>query len=158
MKLQEITIKSIHGFRRVVYTKRLCRLKLFPLWRRRLRGDLNEIFKIIREAVYVNPGNSFAFHGTLNLRRHQFTLAKPRVYTSLQKQSIELRVIIRWNHRFSTYNIICTVPMEIGLRRLEHIPRQNRGPTWSQRSLDYPIPSQLATPCCTTKHSLSHIP
>lgn len=96
-KVQEIATRSIPGFSRLSYIERLRRLKLFSLRRRRLRGDLIETFKIINGFVSVNTNDFFAFRRSQNLRGHPFTLAKPRVLTSIRQQTFAVRVINSWN-------------------------------------------------------------
>ena len=49
----------ILSLRNVLYEERLNRLGMFPLRRRRLRGDMTEVFKMIHGNDKVNLGKLF---------------------------------------------------------------------------------------------------
>ncbi len=57
-RLQRLVIRMVNGMRELAYEDRLRRLNIFPLKRRRLRGDLILVFNI--------------FHGRLDLPQAEF--------------------------------------------------------------------------------------
>ena len=52
--VQRRAIKMISNLRNLLYEERLKRLDMFSLRRRRLRGDMIEVFKLIRSINKVN--------------------------------------------------------------------------------------------------------
>ena len=58
-RVQRRTTKMIPSLRNVSYEERLKRLGMFSLTHRRLRGDRNEVFKMIHGIDKVTLGNLF---------------------------------------------------------------------------------------------------
>ena len=71
-------------------------MNLTTLETRRLRGDLIEVFKIIRGFVDVNSNQFFTFSSNM-LRGHQYKLFKKRFNTNVGKYSFSNRVVDIWN-------------------------------------------------------------
>jgi hypothetical protein len=65
--------------------------------RRRLRGDLIETFKIIKQIDRVDSEFFFKKSITPFLRGHPYKLFKPRVLTRNRLHSFSVRVVEAWN-------------------------------------------------------------
>ena len=91
-RVQRRFTRAINGLRGLSYPDRLRTLNLFSLRRRRLRGDLIEVYKqlhgksVVGDPILVRNRNSA-------LRGHQFKLEKPRVVGNLRAQSFACRVV-----------------------------------------------------------------
>jgi ribonuclease P/MRP protein subunit RPP40 len=78
------------------YKERLRELHLFSLERRRMRGDLIEVFKIVKGLVnYSNL--SIELNCLTQLRGNRFKLSKSRVHSRLRAQFFTCRVVNHWN-------------------------------------------------------------
>ena len=77
--------------------ERLDRLGLFPLERRRLRGDLTEVNKIMRDIDKVDSQHLFPKVGESKTRGHRFKVRGER-YKSVQRGNFfTQRVVSVWN-------------------------------------------------------------
>ena len=74
------------------YEDRLKALHLTTLKTERIRGDLIEAFKIMKEHVDVDYSSFFSFFGGV-LRGHSMKLFKPRCHTNLCKNIFSNRVV-----------------------------------------------------------------
>ena len=68
----------IPSLRNLSYDERLKRLGMFSLRRRRFRGDLIEVFKMIHGIDNVNLGKLFIMDEDRRTRRHDFCLKLKR--------------------------------------------------------------------------------
>ena len=96
-KVQRLATRMIRGMKGMNYEDRLKALNLFSLERRRLRGDLIEVYK----AVGSSDGNSirqlFEFRQDRRLRGHNCTLSKTRNRLAVRQHFFTNRVINAWN-------------------------------------------------------------
>lgn len=95
-KVQRRATKLIEGFSNLSYEERLQKLQLTTLETRRLRGDLIEVFKILKGYENINK-DLFFQHSQSNLRGHSLKLSKKRVRLDISKYSFSNRVINEWN-------------------------------------------------------------
>jgi hypothetical protein len=96
-RVQRQATRMVRSIRHLPYEQRLARLNLFSLRRRRLRGDLIETFKIVKQISRVDPNYFFTRSRTSQLRGHNFKLYKPRFRTRGRQFSFSNRVITPWN-------------------------------------------------------------
>jgi len=102
-KVQRKATKLVNNISHLPYNSRLSYLGLTTLETRRLRGDLIEMFKIMR-GYYDIPSEPLFTPRTQRLRRqtvqlkgHCYTLAKPFSRLDLHKHSLFSRQIHTWN-------------------------------------------------------------
>jgi hypothetical protein len=96
-RVQKQATRMVRSIRHLPYEQRLTRLNLFSLKRRRLRGDLIETFKIVRQINKVDPNYFFQRSHTTQLRGHGFKIFKPRCRTRGRQFNFSVRVITPWN-------------------------------------------------------------
>ena len=72
--VQRRATKIIPSLRNLSYEERLKRLGMFSLRRRRLRGDIIEVFKMIRCIDKVNLGKVFCIDEDERPRKHSLCL------------------------------------------------------------------------------------
>ena len=78
------------------YTAKLKEIGLFSLEKRRTRGDLIEVFKIMKGLTQLNSAHFFSRN--LNITRgHNFKLFKPQCNMNIRKYFFSHRVIDIWN-------------------------------------------------------------
>ena len=80
------------------YEERLKILGLTTLETRRLRGDLIEVFKILKGYENIDQENAFFDMSQSNLRGHSLKLNKKRVRLDVAKFSFSNRVVNEWNN------------------------------------------------------------
>src|ERR1043165_7504865 len=80
-KVQKRATRMIEGFKGVSYDQRLKEMGLTTLETRRLRADLIEVFKIIKEYEGLNRELFFDLKGGEITRGHEFNLIKKRLNT-----------------------------------------------------------------------------
>ncbi|MEJ1594469.1 hypothetical protein SMA75_25615, partial [Escherichia coli] len=95
--VQRRATKLIPGFRGLPYEERLKRLDMFSLKDRRIRGDLIQTFKIVKNIDNVNRDNFFELSSQLMTRNNGFKLKGQRFNTDLRKNYFNVRVIDYWN-------------------------------------------------------------
>ena len=87
----------INGFSEIKYETRFKKLGLTTLETRRLRGDLIEVFKILKG--YDDIGADIFFvRSKSSLRGHQLNLQKKSVRLDVAKYSFSNRVVNEWNN------------------------------------------------------------
>ena len=79
------------------YEERLKELNLFSLSRRRIRGDLIEVYKIIRGFDNINPNDYFDFNYSRITRNNGFKIVSKRFNTNEAKHFFFNRVVNIWN-------------------------------------------------------------
>ena len=95
--VQRRMTKMIHGLRSLPYGERLRRLNLHSLERRRVRGDLMEVFKWIKgyNRGDINKVLIFSEHG--RTRSNGFKLDKFRFRKEIGRNWFTNRVVEEWN-------------------------------------------------------------
>ena len=97
--VQRRATKMIPGLRDMSYPERLRALKLPTLAYRRLRGDMIETFKVVKEIhdPEAAPHMSMVGPDRRTVRGHKFKMLKRRVNTRLRQNFFTERVIDTWN-------------------------------------------------------------
>jgi len=97
-RIQRRATKMVKEVKKLKYEDRLRKLGIYSLERRRLRGDLIEVYKVLSGKEKVNKDKFFTLaqdnHG---LRGHNQRLFKPRCRTTVRKQFFTNRIINQWN-------------------------------------------------------------
>ena len=83
-------------FKDLTYEQRLWRLNITTLEIRRLRGDLIEVFKIVKGFDDVDFRNFFHL-STTGLRGHSLKIFKPSFKHDVEKYIFSSRIIDSWN-------------------------------------------------------------
>ena len=98
-KVQRRATKLVPEYRDLPYEVRLEKLKLFPLTKRRLRGDMITTYKIINglldvdKVVRVSPNIS----SKIETRSHNQQLLSNVPRTNMRKHFYTNRIILPWN-------------------------------------------------------------
>ena len=95
-RVQRRATKMVYGLNDSTYEQRLRRLGITTLETRRLRGDLIEACKIIKDFDKVDYLKFFHL-STTGLRGHNLKLFKPSFKHNVGKYSFSNRVIDSWN-------------------------------------------------------------
>ena len=96
--VQRRATKMIPSLRNLSYEERLKRLGMFSLRRRRIRGDMIEVFKMIHGIDKVNLGKLFIMDEDRRTRGHDFCLKiKRHVNSNIGLNFFTRRVINYWN-------------------------------------------------------------
>ena len=95
-KVQKRATKMVYGFNNLTYEQRLRRLNITTLETHRLRGDLIEVFKIVKGVDNVNFRNFFHL-STTGLRVHSLKIFKLSFKHDVGKYTFSNRVIDSWN-------------------------------------------------------------
>ena len=72
-------------------------MKLTSLEKRRERGDMIQVFKIIKGIDKLDSARFFKASHSLHLRGHALKLYKQRSRTEWRKNNFNLRVVDSWN-------------------------------------------------------------
>lgn len=96
-KIQRRATKMVHGLRNMAYDDRLEILGLLSLEKRRLRGDLIEVFKILTDREYIDKHQFFTPSLSSHLRGHSLKLLKSRSSRQVRQNFFSQRVIEEWN-------------------------------------------------------------
>ena len=96
-RVQRMATRWIKECRGMTYEARLQYLDLYSMQRRRLRGDLIEVFKIFRGLTDIRPEDLFELNGPQRGRGHRFKLGKVRPRLEIRAHSFALRVVNYWN-------------------------------------------------------------
>jgi len=84
----------VKGFKKLPYEDRLKQLGICSLEKRRLRGDMIEVYKILNEKERVDKAKFFQpALDTHGLRGHSQKLFKPRCRTTARKSFFSNRII-----------------------------------------------------------------
>ena len=95
-KVQHLATRMIKGMRNKSYEDRLTALGLFSLERRRLRGDLIEVFKILSNTPHT-CGVELCLAGEQATRGHRLKLLKFRSRLDVRAKFFSQRVVNHWN-------------------------------------------------------------
>ena len=97
-RVQRRFTRMLPGFQHLGYRERLNRLGLYSLERRRLRGDLIEVFKILRGTDRVDVGRLFPLRvGKIPTRGHSFRIEGQRFRGNMRGNFFTQRVVAVWN-------------------------------------------------------------
>jgi hypothetical protein len=97
-QVQHRATKMIPCLRDLPYKDRLDRLNLFSLKRRRLRGDMLQVYKIVYKIDRLDFSLLFKLDvNSLGTRGHSLKLFKNRFRTQLRQHSFSNRVVNFWN-------------------------------------------------------------
>lgn len=105
--VQRQATRMIWGMKGLSYKERLKALNLFSLERRRLRGDLIEVFKMTLHMSSSPITDLFVFRPHTGLRGHKYTLEKVRSKLAIRYNFFSNRVVNSWN-RLPSHLISCT--------------------------------------------------
>uniref|UniRef100_K7EYK2 Reverse transcriptase domain-containing protein n=2 Tax=Pelodiscus sinensis TaxID=13735 RepID=K7EYK2_PELSI len=96
-RVQKRATKMIRDLERVPYEERLKRLGLFSLEKRRLRGDMIEVYKIMSGVERADKEKLFISSHNRRTRGHQMKLMGSRFKTNKRKFFFTQRVVNLWN-------------------------------------------------------------
>jgi len=97
--IQRSFTKNIFSVKKLSYEQRLENLKLPSLEYRRLRGDLIQTFKILRQFYDIKTVDSlFQLSNNNRLRGHRLKLTKHHVNKTQYKNFFTNRIVNQWNH------------------------------------------------------------
>ena len=96
-KVQKRATKLIPSLKHLNYKDRLEELNMFSLKKRRLRGDMIEVYKIINNIDKVESSKFFILIDTNVTRGHVYKLKKTRFNSTLYQHSFSNRVVGFWN-------------------------------------------------------------
>lgn len=96
-KVQARATRLIYDCRKLNYENRLQYTGLISLSERRVRGDLIEVFKMLKGFSAVNYSKWFKLSGNNRTRGHCYKLVKTRSRLDIRKNFFSQRVINVWN-------------------------------------------------------------
>ena len=96
-KIQRRATKQIPALRNLPYDERLKRLDMFSLKKRRIRGDLIEVFKILNGFDNINPDSLFQRDTNTRTRSNGMKLKGNRCNTLVRRSFFNNRVVDPWN-------------------------------------------------------------
>jgi ribonuclease P/MRP protein subunit RPP40 len=96
-RVQRRATKMIEGFRDLSYEERLERTGLISLEKRRVRGDLIQVFKFIKGFVKIDYRKFFEISTVGKTRGHSLKLVKRHCNGEQRKQFYSQRVVNSWN-------------------------------------------------------------
>jgi len=96
-RVQHKATRLIPGFGELTYEDRLRRLRLPTLEHRRKRGDMIQLFKIVKGFDRIDPNRLFKFNVDGRTRGHSFKIVKPLAKKSARSNFFSVRVINAWN-------------------------------------------------------------
>ena len=107
-KVQRRATKWVTGMKGKTYEQRLRLLNITTLEKRRQRGDLIEVYKILTGKEDIDPSYFFQFASQeLNLRGHHLKLYKKPCRLNVRKYFFTQRIVSLWN---SLPNRVVTAP------------------------------------------------
>jgi len=95
--VQRRATRLVTGLGKLEYGERLREMNLFSLERRRLRGDLIEVFKLFEGKTGVDIGVFFELEGDGRLRGHDRKLKKLGCKLDVRKYFFSNRIVDSWN-------------------------------------------------------------
>ena len=101
--VQRRALKLINGYKNILYVDRLCYSNLISLDKRRLRGDLIEIFKMSKNIETFN--NMFKLNNLNCLRGNKFKVYKERCKLNVRKYFFNQRIVDVWSSLPN--NVVC---------------------------------------------------
>ena len=116
-RVQRRATKQIPSLRSLSYDERLKQLDMFSLEKRRTRGDLIEVFKILNQFDKINPEALFEINSTTITRSNGMKLRGQRCNTVARKAYFNVRVVDLWNSLPST--VVSSVTIDSFKARLD---------------------------------------
>ena len=116
-KIQRRVTKMIPRLRNKSYENRLKDLDLFSLSKRRLRGDLIEVFKMFNGYTNINPEKLFTRVRSNSTRNHGFKITGKRFSTTEAKYFFTNRIVNIWNNL--PFNVVNATTIETFKNRLD---------------------------------------
>jgi hypothetical protein len=95
--VQRRATKLVPGLRTSTYHERLKKMNLFSMEKRRKRGDMIQVFKIVNRIDKMNIDQLFEFDVNSVTRGHAYKLKKKRFNLDVAKYAFVNRVIDPWN-------------------------------------------------------------
>ena len=92
-RVQRRATKLIEGFRNMSYSERLSQTGLITMEKRRFRGDLIEVFKMLRSNDRVDFNNFFEILSYNRTRGHNCRIVKQRSNLDIRKYFFSQRVV-----------------------------------------------------------------
>ena len=96
-RVQKRATKLIEGYKNIDYNDRLEKTGLTTLENRRIRGDLIQVFKIVKGFDKLDYSNFFELSSSIT-RGHSYKLVKNRCNGKLRGNFFSQRVINSWNN------------------------------------------------------------
>ena len=96
-KVQRRATKLIRGMEELSYEKRSEELNLFTLEKRRLRGDMINMYKYIRGPYSELGVELFTLLSTQKTRGHSLRLEEKRFHIQIRKGCFTVRTVKMWN-------------------------------------------------------------
>ena len=96
-KVQRMSTRMVKGLSNLPYEARLSALNLFPLERRRRRGDLILCYCILTGKLDVPADLFFLPSRRAGLRREGFRLLQPVAHLDRRKFAFSSRAVTSWN-------------------------------------------------------------
>ena len=124
INVQHRATRMIADFSSFSYEQRLSKLKLTTLETRRLRGDLIEVFKIMKSFDNVDYRDFFTL-STNRSRGHSMKLFKIRFNTNCGKFIFSNRIIEEWN--MLSEDVISSKSVEVFKAKLDQYLWFSRG-------------------------------
>jgi len=109
----------VHGLKNTAYDDRLEILGLLSLEKRRLRGDLIEVFKILTDRENIDKHQFFTPSLCSHLRGHSLKLLKPRSSRQVRQNFFSQRVIDEWNKLPSDRPIVTSTAVNMFKNKLD---------------------------------------
>jgi hypothetical protein len=116
--VQRRATRMVPGLRDIEYEERLKKLKLPSLQYRRARGDMIEVYKLLR-GHYTTNHNLLELHGISRTRGHNYKIKKKYARTSLRRHFFSNRVTDIWNSL--PYNTVNAPSLNSFKNRLDKI-------------------------------------
>ena len=116
-RVQQRALRMITGLNNLSYEQRLAKLDMTTLETRRLRGDMIEVYKIVKGFDDVEAQSFFEMSFT-SLRGHSFKLYKKHVNTNTGKFSFTNRIVNTWN--LLPVNVVSCSTVDSFKHKLDH--------------------------------------
>ena len=96
-RVQRRVTKLIEGLSDMAYSEHLSRTGLISMEKRRARGDLIQVFKILVSKDRVDFNNFFHIQSSNRTRGHNGRIVKQRSHLDIRKYFFSQRVVNTWN-------------------------------------------------------------
>ena len=96
-RVQHRATKLISECAGLTYNNRLDRTNLITLEKRRMRGDLIQVFKLLKGIDKIDYNNFFQLTGNSKTRGHRFKIVKVRSRLDIRNKFFSQRVVNSWN-------------------------------------------------------------